>query len=272
MGSANEAMATYDDYSFIPNIYQFKPYRLEQLMPVNMDPDLPKGRSGHRIVSDNSSVYSFGGYNPYVENHEAGFNGDGGDTKLFKELWRFNLAINEWEKLSYYDESLPKELASNAVVMKGHTMIVHGGTGVPFGLSCSNKTYITNLKDDKCLKLIKVKGEPPTPQYGQAMALKGHCLYVMGGTSGFDYSADIHCLNLKNGVWNATYICKGLSRFEPSSRYRHEVALYNSKIIVLGGGTADDAFGFQVCIWNHFIYNFTFSYNLIKFLFFYCSI
>ena len=226
--------------------YKFQPYVLKRLDPRNENEEIPKGRSGHRIVSDDSYVYSFGGFNPFLEYDQNPINDTFSEMNLFKELWRFNIACNEWEKLSHYTPTLPKELASNAVVMKGNTLLVHGGTGVPFGHHCSNKTYITNLRENKALKLLETKGNHPPPQYGQAMVLDGDNLYVVGGTSGFEYSANIYCLNLKTLIWKPVYIHKGISCNEPQGRYRHEIALYDSKIIVLGGGTVHNVFELQV--------------------------
>lgn len=226
--------------------YKFQPYVLKRLEQNNKNGQIPRGRSGHRIVSDNSYVYSFGGFNPFLDDYRNPINNIFSEMKLFKELWRFNIACNEWEKLSHYSPSLPRELASNAAIMKGNTLIVHGGTGVPFGFICSNQTFITNLKENKCLKLLETKGEPPPPQYGQAMVLDGQNLYVVGGTSGFGYSCNIYSLNLKSKVWTPVYISKGNSRNEPLGRYRHEIAIYNSRIIVFGGGTIHDVFELQV--------------------------
>ncbi|KAK6644487.1 hypothetical protein RUM43_000754 [Polyplax serrata] len=225
--------------------YKFQPCVLQRLEPNNKNCQLPKGRSGHRIVSDNSYVYSFGGFNPFLDDDQHPNNDIFSEMKLFKELWRFNIACNEWEKLAHYTVSLPKELASNAVIMRGNTLIVHGGTGVPFGYNCSNKTYITNLKENKSLQLLETKGDHPPPQYGQAMVLDGQNLYVVGGTSGFEYSANIHCLDLKTKIWSPVYIKKGISLNEPLGRYRHEIAFYNSKIIIFGGGTVQNVFELQ---------------------------
>lgn len=242
MGSVNKTVSNRSSREV--QEYQFKPFVLKQHYPNTPEELNPKGRSGHRIVSDDTFLYSFGGFNPNLEDDDRN-NDTGLDMKLFKELWRFNYATGEWRKMVEYGETMPKELASNALLLNGNMLIVHGGTGVPFGFTCSNKTYICNLKRDKSLKMLKTGGSRPTPQYGQSMVIVGHKLYVIGGTSGFEYSSDIHCLNLKTNIWEATYICKGKDAMEPKGRYRHEIAFYNSRIIVFGGGTVDQAFGFK---------------------------
>ncbi|KAL0270795.1 UNVERIFIED_CONTAM: hypothetical protein PYX00_008088 [Menopon gallinae] len=231
-------MGPINDRPAIQMEYGFKPYKLKPHIPRNTQ--IPRGRSGHRIVSDNSCMYSFGGFNPFVEGGD-----ENDDRKLFKEIWKFNIAKGKWKRMNCYSSSLPRQLASNCVLMKGNWMIVHGGTGLPFGSLNTNKTYITDLKNDTRLKLLPTLGNPPIPQYGQAMVLIGHCLYVVGGTSGHEYSSDVHCLDIKTGIWEEVYISKGLSNLEPQGRYRHEVAFYNSRIIIFGGGTEENVFGFE---------------------------
>lgn len=41
------------------------------------------------------------------------------------------------------------------------------------------------------------------------------------------------------------YICQGNGDYEPPGRYRHEVAFDGVHIFILGGGTAEEAFGFS---------------------------
>jgi hypothetical protein len=96
------------------------------------------------------------------------------------------------------------------------------------------------------MKLVSVKGSCPPKQYGQALVLDGLYLYTVGGTTGFDYTADIHRLNLRTGIWEEVYICKGSKWREPKGRYRHELAFDGTRIYLLGGGTAEEVYGFQV--------------------------
>lgn len=243
MGSVNKPLS--NESCSDEEIYKFKPFVLKQHKPKTPEELNPKGRSGHRIVSDDTYLYSFGGFNPNLDDDDSA---DNDNMKLFKEIWRFNFATNEWYKMAKFEKTMPRELASNALLLSGNMLIVHGGTGVPFGLTCCNKTYLCNLKRDKKLTLLKTTGSIPPPQYGQSMVIDKHKLYVVGGTSGFEYSSDVHCLDLVTNVWESVYITKGRNTLEPEGRYRHEVAFYNSKIIVFGGGTVDKAFGFKVSI------------------------
>lgn len=40
--------------------------------------------------------------------------------------------------------------------------------------------------------MLETTGNKPVPQYGQSIMLKNRFLYVIGGTTGFDYSCDIY--------------------------------------------------------------------------------
>jgi hypothetical protein len=69
----------------------------------------PAPRSGHRIVADDSNLYSFGGYNPHGAHPHLG---------LYRELWRFNLATRKWSLLKSGD-SCPEETASHSMLVLG---------------------------------------------------------------------------------------------------------------------------------------------------------
>ncbi|XP_076160158.1 scruin like at the midline isoform X3 [Ptiloglossa arizonensis] len=149
---------------------------------------------------------------------------------------------HQWQRLPGQD-NMPNELASNAVILRGNTLMVYGGTGVPFGESCSNRLYLCNLNNGK-MDIVPAKGDLPDPHYGQAIIYHGCYLYTVGGTSGFAYTCDIHRFDLRTGIWEKVYICSGIDQNEPSGRYRHELAFDGRLIYVLGGGTGSESFGF----------------------------
>ncbi|KAF6217050.1 hypothetical protein GE061_001403 [Apolygus lucorum] len=162
---------------------------------------------------------------------------------LFRELWKFNFASKTWTKLQA--SNVPLFLASNAVLLEGRVLFVYGGTGVPFGGQCSNSLYVCNLAETPpTFKEITAAGSLPEPQYGQAAFISEEYLYVIGGTTGFEYSADVHKFNLAAAEWRDSYLCKGLSN-EPMGRYRHELGVHGSKVFMFGGGTSDESFGFK---------------------------
>lgn len=103
--------------------YSFKLLHCEVTNSTNGTP-LP--RSGHRIVCDSKSLYSFGGYNPAL-NTNAEIESRNLDTiytyPLFQELWKYNFASKKWQKCCK-QETLPKELASNAVIRLGNFLMV----------------------------------------------------------------------------------------------------------------------------------------------------
>ncbi|XP_037529571.1 kelch domain-containing protein 10 [Rhipicephalus sanguineus] len=190
-------------------------------------PVVPKPRSGHRIVASGASVYAFGGYNP--DNA-----GEDPSSALFKELWRFNSYTKRWTNL-FMTGNVPTELASHAALLHHDKMLVYGGTGVPFGERISNRLYAFNLRSHHW-DHVPTSGDLPYEQYGQAMCCHNGYLYVLGGTTGFEYSMEVHRLSLDDLTWKRLP-CE----YEPTRRYRHELAVYEDRIIVLGGGTAHDS-------------------------------
>lgn len=234
----------------------FKPYSftkcninipMNKLSNSNRGQLKPKPRSGHRIVCDDINLYSYGGYNPKISDNDPAMQGDEDwevYKPLFREFWKFNFASGVWCKLDC--ACIPSVLASNAVTLAGKVLMVFGGTGVPFGAHCSNHLYLCDLSNKSGLffSYIPTEGNLPTPKYGQAVVLIDKYLYTIGGTTGYDYSSDIHRLDMETKAWETVYMCIG-RREEPPGRYRHEVVFDGERIFVLGGGTAEVAYGFE---------------------------
>lgn len=107
--------------------YAFKPFHLEKIAPAPSKNKLcrnPLPRSGHRIVCDDTNLYSFGGYNPLVTQYRGQYDDLAVNSfPLFRELWKFNYATKTWKRYGG-GESLPTELASNAVIREGNYLMV----------------------------------------------------------------------------------------------------------------------------------------------------
>lgn len=67
-----------------------------------------------------------------------------------------------------------------------------GGTGHPFGEKRSNDTYIMWPYGSKVIERLVTRGDKPEELYGQAILMREHYLYVIGGTSGHVFTCDIH--------------------------------------------------------------------------------
>ncbi|XP_059614073.1 kelch domain-containing protein 10 homolog [Phlebotomus argentipes] len=216
-------------------VYTFRPYQVNRLQYASIV--APKPRSGHRIVCNDREIYCFGGFNPDIPSNTGPYR----DVSMFQELWRFDTLTLEWELIFGPGEQMPAELASHAMLMLGNSILIFGGTCYPFGMSCSNKLHIFNITTRK-LKTVATTGTPPQEMYGQAMVIHEEFLYVVGGTTGYDYSCDVHRLNLMTYEWELVYHCDENNEDDPPGRYRHELAYDGERIFVLGGGTSQVAF------------------------------
>lgn len=197
------------------------------------DVNIPSPRSGHRIIVDNTSLYSIGGFNPdfwNVENTEESY------YPLFRELWSFSFSRRKWQRLKT-SGYMPVELASHSALLHGRHMLVYGGTGVPFGESASNDLHVCNLETLEWSQ-IETDGCPPIRSYGHAMFLFENSICVFGGTTGWEYNSELFRLDLSGRKWEHIE-AKGQ---EPHGRYRHEVALHDKKLYVFGGGRASASY------------------------------
>lgn len=224
----------HEDDNRTPFHFKLKPMIFEE---IQTEPR-PEPRSGHRSVCDDANLYSFGGYS------KTNSMISGVQHNLYEELWCFNFAESRWKLLPTTGDA-PKELASHCAVLYGNYLHVFGGTGTAFGESTSNKLSRCDLRT-LIWEEVSTTGTPPAPQYGQALVLDEprRQLYIIGGTSGHDFTMDIHKLDLVTKIWSLLYCCKG-EPSEPRARYRHEVAFDGKTIYVFGGGTAVSAFSLR---------------------------
>lgn len=104
-------------------------------------------------------------------------------------------------------------------------MFVMGGSGLPFGHSSGQELYIYNLRNNTWYH-IGCTGRKPRPLYGhvsalslvmgfrknsslfggflmfpQTAVLQDQYLYRFGGTTGWEYNAEVHRLDLRTKEW-----------------------------------------------------------------------
>lgn len=219
-----------------PN-YVFQPFKCIEIKCTTKN--WPRPRSGHRVACDDVNLYCFGGYNPNSQSETDQDNvPDTELSPLFREFWSFCFATQKW-RLHNLQDSIPEELASNAMLMTGNVIMIFGGTGFPFGERCSNNLYVYHIKERTGkLQLVSTSGQLPPGQYGQAVLCHDGNFYTIGGTNGFTYSCDVHKLDFRSLVWEPVYIASGNRDVDPPGRYRHELAFDGRDVFILGGGTA----------------------------------
>lgn len=239
--------------------YSFQPHRLEHIdygwhSDDRSSTNCPLPRSGHRIVCNETDLFSFGGFNPATRTTTH---------MLFKEFWRFNLLTRKWTLLlGPRTKDMPDELVSHSMCMHGDQVIIYGGTGFPFGESCSNRVFIVQpyAQPTAVIRELSTSGDAPLAQYGQSILVRDGHLYVVGGTTGFDYSCDVHRLNFETLRWECVYQCHPENEDDPLGRYRHEIVADEQRIYVIGGGTSSTthplnnvpAFDLKTGKWQHF--------------------
>ncbi|CAG2164332.1 unnamed protein product [Oppiella nova] len=238
------------------NMYSFQAFCFHK-MQYKDGQTVPTARSGHRIVSTHSDVYSYGGYKPVMdedsdEDSDEDMELESDDqwlaTKpLFKELWRFSYVTRQWTRQPLRGVP-PPELASHcATLLDNKYLLVFGGTSFPFGETSSNRLSVCNLTTNewKCITNSD-DNEAPIEMYGQALTIdrtSAH-IYVCGGTTGHQYAIDVHRFDLQTHLWHCLY-SRDINFFEdlfPESRYRHAIVLHKNKLYVIGGGTSFQCF------------------------------
>jgi hypothetical protein len=141
------------------------------------------------------------------------------------------------------------------VILSGHSLIVFGGTGFPFGSHLSNSLHICNLKTLEWQQRA-LQGDKPLALYGSSMVLIENDLYILFGTNSRIYCSNVYKINMKtleckklfdsveliNKSMNYTDTL-ALNNEYPNDfligRYRQEVLHHDGKIYAFGGGKND---------------------------------
>ena len=254
-----------------------KPFQLKQVLTAkitknrdNHHPVHPQPRSGHRIVSSDQYVYSFGGFNDKISLNDPNVGSTWPQTcPLFQELWRFCKTTRTWTLLECdTDCPLPKELVSHCATLLTENgqqkLIIFGGSSYPFGDRSSNRMYICDLKNLKWslvyynnfndidlenvdmildYEFYNDNGNIPQPGYGQAIAIDSignNNIYICGGTNfnGTEYNLNVHRFEWSTKRWTrlADSSMTTLLDMTIKARYRHEMVYWCEKLYVIGGG------------------------------------
>ncbi|XP_038054310.1 kelch domain-containing protein 10-like isoform X2 [Patiria miniata] len=227
---------------------------------INFDPRKPNrpcARSGHAAVADGNNLYIFGGYNPDLETLQDYFgrNEELLLFPLFQEIWRYNFDTSMWKRMPTRGR-MPMQLASMSMLLFSDHILIYGGTGFPFGPTTSNDIWYLNLKNKKwkALKASDGNTTQPVPGYGQAIVIIDKHLYVYGGTTGWEYTSDVHRCDLTSGEWDRLFSLEELFTAKvrrnqtepmphiPKPRYRHEILTDRKRLYVIGGGTSTEAY------------------------------
>ncbi|KAL8585937.1 hypothetical protein ACOMHN_061098 [Nucella lapillus] len=250
--------------------------------------DEPAGRSGHSMVSDESNLYVFGGYNPLGRINQ-------GQPTVLDELWKFNFATEKWTKIE--TEGCMNTCASSSLIKHGSKLYIFGGTSYPFGQINGNEIYMCDLaqKRETIRKTspstssshdpsqsestisteesttTSTKQAPyrwhrfsdanegdedenkPPKGYGQSIVFHEQYMYAFGGAVGFYSEAigDLYRLDLELMMWEKMSPDGEI----PMGRYKQEIIGDSQGFYVLGGGRLHTAMPV------HILYHYSFPEN-----------
>ena len=113
---------------------------------------------------------------------------------------------------------------------------IFGGSGKNIGLENYNDLWYFDLCTQKFTEILVGKDSAfrPPGMYGHSLTFFTGCLYVFGGTTGFDYFKDLYKFELSSHQWQKLQIYGG---GEPEPRYKHSAILNltDKKLIIAGG-------------------------------------
>ncbi|RWS07856.1 kelch domain-containing protein 3-like protein, partial [Dinothrombium tinctorium] len=178
-------------------------------------------RYGHTVSAHNDSIYMFGGRN---------------ELGACNALYKFNTVSYVW--------SQPKVKGFIPSARDGHSscviddcMFVFGGLDDNFEM-LSQSLYCLNLRT-LVWTLVKTYGVPPSPRdFHTASNVDGR-MYVFGGrsnnqgTANFHeiYESTVYCLDTSKMTWNSPFVSGEI----PTGRRSHSAFVSNGKMYIFGG-------------------------------------
>ncbi|XP_038054312.1 kelch domain-containing protein 10-like isoform X2 [Patiria miniata] len=158
------------------------------------------------------------------------------------KMWCFNLNTETWREVSTVGEK-PTATTGMSMILdtSGHMLLLHGGTGHPWGRN-NNGDLIAFVLSERRWKPLQCTGDCPAAKYGQAIVLRQGHLYCFGGcrwlpdVEDFLFNSELHCLDLKSQTWSLLY---DDPRNESRVMYKHGLALYENKLYVVGSSYGD---------------------------------
>ncbi|VDN39817.1 unnamed protein product [Dibothriocephalus latus] len=208
-----------------------------ETVPFSDAEDAPIGRSGHRVVFIGGDLYVVGGYVQYASG-----------LRVEAEIWAYNVFAKIWRRVSFGGAEAFKLALSTAAISLDNKILIHGGTGVPFGEHIDNSLIVVDLARETCVSYpCRPKdGKPenmPQATYGHTVTLGRiggkSMLFKVGGAKGFTYSIDIYAYSFTEGTWEGLYRREMDGERMVTQRYRHDTALWKGKLYIVGGANAD---------------------------------
>jgi hypothetical protein len=148
-------------------------------------------------------------------------------TEYLNSVEMFSLLNATWTPL----QAMKKSRSRASSVVHDNHIFVMGGYGKSAGIKSIEKLSLNAVHVDQSITWENVLAELPTP-------LNGHCSVVYNGRlimiGGFDVSKGAYSDSITEISLVPPYTSKLLATM-PQARYRHGVAMFSDKILILGG-------------------------------------
>uniref|UniRef100_A0A5K3F3L6 Kelch domain-containing protein 10 n=1 Tax=Mesocestoides corti TaxID=53468 RepID=A0A5K3F3L6_MESCO len=222
--------------------------RCEEVRGVDGGSNIPAGRSGHRIVCIAGDIYVLGGYIQLPTGLE-----------VVGEVWAYNILAGRWRQLAIPNCPFQLALSASALAV-GKRIIIHGGSGIPFGANVNNSLMEIDVVTERCAEYAcnPKDGETkniPQKTYGHSLTyahLTGHkppgcgdMLFKVGGALGVPYTNIVSAFSFDTGTWETLFGCDGANSEEKfAPRYRHDAIFWKDELYIIGGTNSEGSLPF----------------------------
>lgn len=160
----------------------------------------------------------------------GGFNG----KEVFNDLFRFTISDETWHIVPPTEISWPKARTGHAACLDnahGGRFYLFGGSGKLIGQENMNDLWVFEHGSFREVLLGGPKTFRPPGMYGHSLSYVNNSLFVIGGTTGFDYFKDVYKFDIASHLWQKVQT----SGYSLEPRYKHTATAMGDRIIVVGG-------------------------------------
>lgn len=191
-------------------------YDIQSNLWVQVDTNgmVPTPRSGAKSIACGASFYLFGGYTRK-------------DGTYYNDLYRFDTALNTWNKL-FCSGEIPSIRTDHTAVLYENAIYIFGGYD---GKNRFNDLKACRLENYEW-KNVNNTGVQPLPRFGHSAVVFNDSMYIFGGWDGHETLDDLYQYNFTTGFW---YELKRTVGLRPSPRYRHSCVVFSGSLFIFGG-------------------------------------
>ncbi|KAG2459379.1 TYW23 protein, partial [Polypterus senegalus] len=175
----------------------------------------PRDRYKHACCIRGNCVYLYGGR----------------ETKIQKDLWRYNVLLNEWSELDTNTEEAPEELEEHTMVESEGVLYIFGGMLDSAYAEVKTPLWMYLIENSEWSLETSSCDSGPGPRHGHSAVTYQDGMYLYGGLTGLKEQSDFWKWDFSSLSWSRIRVLSG-----PSKLFGHTAVTFKDAMLLFGGG------------------------------------